>query len=157
MTGTGAMPSTSTLGVGAMSGASASATTATVGAPRVGGGAGTSSDPFWCGGSMINKLVKPKSIYAQCPTDFKSAVNVKCMASQGLKESFHLRLEDEKEAVITLSAWVDELHSKFEYNGMDSIFRIYDAKTREECYLLEEWGASLKEGVKNWVQQLQKD
>ena len=41
-----------------------------------------------------------------------------------------------------------------EYNGMDTVFLVYDPYLNTEVYLMDEWGAAEDGKVSKWVQNL---
>jgi hypothetical protein len=88
--------------------------------PRIGGG--TDPDTWWTGGSNVTLLKRPKSTNGRRPDDFKSAEKVESNCTRGLSEARHLGIEDDKEATITLTAWVNEVREDVETKGMDTVF-----------------------------------
>ena len=118
--------------------------------PRVGGG--TNGDTWWTGGSNVNKLMRPKTINARRPDDFKSAEKIELNCTRGLPEGRRLGTEDDKEATITLTTWINELREEIESTGMDTVFYVFDGT--KEVYMLSDWGAVSKDMLTSWIKEL---
>ena len=104
--------------------------------PRVGYGEGNDA---WVGGSNVenNKRTRPKSTLSRRPTDFKSSNLIETKAVAGLHEDRKLG-SNEKTSKISLSSWVNSLKLYMEDRGLDTVFRMFDATTQTETYLLED-------------------
>jgi hypothetical protein len=121
--------------------------------PRIGGG--SDSDTFWVGGSNIPKerRIRPKTLNARRPTDFKSASSVERFCTTGLPEDRKLAL-DESKGGISFTTWVSTTRAYIEQCGMDTVFRVYDPIKKTESYLLEDWGATSESKIFTWVTAL---
>ena len=104
--------------------------------PRVGGGADESA---WVGGSNLTDQARkrPKSTLARRPTDFKSVCTIESKAIEGLPEARQLGA-DEKTSKISLTSWVNSVRVYMEDRGLDTVFRIEDAISGKEVYLLNQ-------------------
>lgn len=118
--------------------------------PRVGGG--TNGDTWWTGGSNMHKLMRPKTINARRPDDFKSAEKIELNCTRGLPEGRRLGTEDDKDATITLTTWINELREEIESTGMDTVF--YVCHGSKEVYMLSDWGAVSKDMLTSWIEEL---
>ena len=120
--------------------------------PRVGGGADESA---WVGGSNLTDQARkrPKSTLARRPTDFKSACTIESKAIEGLPEARQLGA-DEKTSKISLTSWVNSVRVYMEDRGLDTVFRIEDAISGKEVYLLDQWGLANQDLVETWVESL---
>ena len=103
-----------------------------------------------------SKSTRPKTINARRPETFRDASNVEKACTKGLNPEYTLALE-QKKGKITLTSWVEKIREYIEDCGMDTVFRIWDAKTEKEIYLLKEWGeAADMTRAKEWTDQLRK-
>lgn len=119
--------------------------------PRIGGG--TDSGTWWTGGSNVNNLTRPKSINARRPSDFKSGERVENNCTMGLPEARHLGTEDDKDATITLTAWINEVREDMETKGMDTVYYVLKSGGKE-TYLLSDWGAVTSDVLSAWIDDL---
>ena len=104
---------------------------ATIKAPRVGGIEGNIA---WTGGSNINPNDSPKDVRCFRPTDFRSLQEQDKVLKQGIVDNLKLTLIDEnenKDNTQTVSGWIDEVKFLIETNGMDTVFRIFDWKSKK--------------------------
>ena len=120
--------------------------------PRVGGGADESA---WVGGSNLTDQARkrPKLTLARRPTDFKSACTIEFKAIKGLPEASQLGT-DEKTSKIPLTSWVNSVRVYMEDQGLDSVFKIEDAISGKEVYLLDQWGLANQDLVETWVESI---
>ena len=108
--------------------------------PRVGGVEGNIA---WTGGSNISPSDGPRDVRCFRPTDFRSMQEQDKVLKQGIADNLKLTLIDEnenKDNTQTVSGWIDEVKFLIETNGMDTVFRIFDWKSKE-IYMLDNWGS----------------
>ena len=122
------------------------------GNPRIGGG--TDGDTWWTGGPNTKLLSRPMTINARRPDDFKSAEKIEYNCTKGLPEGRRLGTEDDKDATITLTTWINELREEIEATGMDTVFWVM--KGIQETYLLSDWGAISRDMLNTWIDHLKK-
>ena len=109
-------------------------------APRIGGKRGK---VYWTGGSNITLPGRPKSAYALRPEDYKGLMKTEETCKAGLPAKFRLDVSG-KNTNVTLTSWINYIHKYMEERGMDRVFRILNASTTSETYLLENWFAARK-------------
>ena len=122
------------------------------GSPRIGGG--TDGDTWWTGGPNTKPLSRPMTINARRPDDFKSAEKIEYNCTKGIPEGRRLGTEDDKDATITLTTWINELREEIEATGMDTVFWVM--KGMQETYLLSDWGAISRDMLNTWIDHLKK-
>jgi len=123
-------------------------------APRVGGGA-FDDDNLWVGGSQVVALrrTRPKTNMARRPQDFRSAEKVESACCRGLPDERKIGLET-SDSKMTLTSWIIALREFLEHHGMDSVFRVYDAATDTEIYLLVDWGKATEATIQTWLHEV---
>ena len=122
--------------------------------PRVGGGANGSE--WWTGGPNVSTLRRNEPVSGSClrvVDNAKTRLLLEENCKRGLVPAFRLD-RDESDSTITLTTWIRYVRSYMEDHGMDTVFRLYDARTDTETYLLREWGDVQVERVADWVQDL---
>ena len=122
------------------------------GNPRIGGG--TDGDTWWTGGPNTKPLSRPMTINARRPDDFKSAEKIEYPCTKDLPEGRRLGTEDDKDATITLTTWINELREEIESTGMDTVFWVM--KGMKETNLLSDWGAISRDMLNTWIDHLKR-
>ena len=128
-------------------------TTVTVLAPRVGEVKGSMC---WTGGSNLKSLLKPRSAKAFCLQGYKKLIKVEELCTQGLETKLRLDVSTNK-TTVRLTQWIKEVRTYMEDRDMDTIFRMYNHKTKKEYYLLKKWSYINKPNMLElWINQLKR-
>ncbi|WP_317204331.1 hypothetical protein, partial [Janthinobacterium sp.] len=131
--------------------------------PRVGGLQDLDgTDFYWTGGGTTQQTIRlePASMLAFRPKAYKERAKTEKECTAGLPASHHLSTPDKITSdgkAVSFKTWIDRVRHEIEQRGMDPVFRLIDAITGAEHYLLDEFGRAEKTIVQPWVERLNED
>jgi hypothetical protein len=80
---------------------------------------------------------------------------VESNCTRELREGCHLGSEqDDKEATITLTTWVNEIQQDMETKGMETLFYMFTPADQKEIYMLTDWGGVTNAMLQAWLSNL---